>query len=205
VPELLDTLLAWLLTLSPSTVYMVVGGLSALENVFPPVPADTAVGVGAFLSHRGSVSALAVFAVTLASNIVAATAVYLAGRLLGRPFFTGRLGRRLLRPDRLARIERLYDDYGIWGIFFSRFVPGVRAVVPPFAGIAGLSAPRALIPMIAASAIWYGLLTAVIASAAGQIEDVVRLVARLNWSLFAVAIIAGAFLAFAVHMRKHRP
>jgi membrane protein DedA with SNARE-associated domain len=204
VPELIDTLLAWLLTLPPSTVYIVVGGLSALENVFPPVPADTAVGIGAFLSHRGNVSALAVFGVTLASNVIAATAVYVAGRRLGRPFFTGRLGRRLLRPTRLERIERLYHDYGTWGIFLSRFVPGVRAVVPPFAGIAGLSAPRAIVPMAAASAIWYGLLTAAVASVADTIEDVVRVVARLNWSLLLVGATGAIALTVVVLSRRRQ-
>jgi len=204
VPELIESLLERLASLPPSTVYIVVGGLSAVENVFPPIPADTAVGIGAFLSHRGTVSALAVFGITWVSNVTAASAVYLAGRVLGRPFFTGRLGRHLLRPDRLERIERLYHDHGAWGIFLSRFVPGVRAVVPPFAGVAGLGAFRAIMPMALASGIWYGLLTALVASAAGQIEDVVRLVAGLNWTLFGATLIAAAAVAVAVRRRRHR-
>ena len=121
-----------------------------------------------------------------------ACAVYVAGRTLGRQFFTGQLGQRLIHPRRLARIEHLYRVHGTWGIFLSRFVPGVRAVVPPFAGIAGLGAVRAIVPVAAASAIWYGLLTAVVAAAAGTIEDVARLVAGLNWGLLLVALTAVA-------------
>ena len=53
-------------------------------------------------------------------------------------------------------IEREYIRFGIFGIFIGRVLPGIRAVVAPFAGLVNLSAPRALIPIALASAIWYG-------------------------------------------------
>lgn len=190
VRELFDAILDRLLAAPDWAVYAAVGGLAAVENVFPPVPADVAVGVGAFLSSHGTVVAPVVFAVTWVANVSSAIAVYLAGRTLGRTFFTGRLGRRLLRPRQLQTIERLYDRHGSWGIFFSRFIPAARAVVPPFAGIANLSAPRTILPLAAASAIWYGGLTALVVAAAGQIEDVVRLVSRLNSAVLALGAIA---------------
>jgi membrane protein DedA with SNARE-associated domain len=148
-----------LLGLPPAAVYAVVGALAAVENVFPPVPADTAVAVGAFLSVGGAISAWSIFLITWVANVSSATAVYVAARVVGRPFFRGRTGGRLVRPTALARIERLYERHGTWAIFVSRFVPGVRAVVPPFAGVAGLGAVRALVPVALASGLWYGGLT----------------------------------------------
>lgn len=144
------------------------------------------------------------FAVTWVANVGSACAVYVAGRTLGRQFFTGRIGRRLLHPRRLARIEQLYEAHGTWGIFLSRFVPGVRAVVPPFAGIAGLGAVRALAPVAIASAIWYGLLTAVVATAAGTIEEAARLVTHLNWGLLLVALAAIAVGVVVARRRRRR-
>jgi membrane protein DedA with SNARE-associated domain len=202
VRELFDTVLDRLLTLPGWAVYATVGGLAAVENVFPPVPADVAVGLGAFLSGHGTVLATMVFMVTWVANVTSATAVYVAGRTLGRSFFAGRLGRRLLRPRHLETIERLYDGYGSWGIFVSRFIPAVRAVVPPFAGIANLSAPRTIIPLAAASAVWYGSLTVLVAATAGQIEDAIRLVSQLNWAVLALGLIAIAVLL--VLWRRHR-
>jgi hypothetical protein len=38
--------------------------LAALENIIPPVPADTAVALGAFLAGRGTLNAWAVFGIT---------------------------------------------------------------------------------------------------------------------------------------------
>jgi membrane protein DedA with SNARE-associated domain len=131
-----------------------------------------------------------IFAITLTANLLSAAAVYVAARTLGRRFFEGRIGRRLLNPAALVRLEELYRRHGTWGIFLSRFVPGVRAVVPPFAGIAKLGAARALIPAGIASAIWYGALTVTVVLVAGRLSDVVRLVTGAN----RIALIAGGVL-----------
>jgi len=154
--------------------------LAAVENVFPPVPADTAVALGAFVSGGGRVSALVVFIITLVGNVGAAAGVYSVARHYGRSFFQGRIGRRLLSPEGLTRLEHLYHRFGLWGIFFSRFIPGVRAVVPPFAGIAGLAPLRAIPPMAVASAIWYGAITWLAATAVANLGDLEALVRRMN-------------------------
>jgi len=201
VPSLIDTLLDGLAGLPSGTVYAAIGALAAVENVFPPVPADTAVAVGAFLSQYGTVALGTVFLVTWGSNVSAAATVYWAGRTFGRQFFTGRLGTRLLRPRHLERMEQLYQRYGAWGIFLSRFVPGVRAVVPPFAGVARLRVVKALLPLALASGIWYGLLTWLVGKTAGHIEEAARIVANLNWILFGAAVLAAGGL---VWLLRHR-
>jgi membrane protein DedA with SNARE-associated domain len=133
---------------------------------------------------------------------VGATAVYLAGRTLGRQFFTGRIGRQLLQPVYLQKLERLYDRHGTWGIFLSRFLPGIRAVVPAFAGVVGLSVPRAVLPMVLASGIWYGILTWVVASTAEEIEDLVRIVAGLNWTFLVIGIVGMGVVVFVIRARR---
>lgn len=173
-----------------------------MENVFPPVPADTAVALGAFLSRGEEISALGVFAVTWASNVAGALVVYGGAYIVGRRFFTGRIGSRLLRPRALARIERLYARHGLWGIFVSRFIPGVRAVVPPFAGIARLTPLKAVPPMAVASAVWYGVLTYIAATVAGRLEDLARLLAQVNRVALAMALAAVAVAVVVWHARR---
>ena len=171
-----------------------VGALAAVENVFPPVPADTAVVLGAFLSAGGAVSAWSIFLITWVANVSSATAVYVAARVVGRPFFRGRTGGRLLRPAALARIERLYERHGAWAIFLSRFVPGVRAVVPPFAGVAGLGALRALVPVALASGLWYGALTFFAALTIRNVGQIGAFVTRVN----RVALVGAAVVLVVV-------
>ena len=141
--------------------YAVLALLAAVENVVPPVPSDAAVALGAFLSHRGLTSPPLVFLVTWTANLLGAAGVYFAARRYGRRLFATGTGRRLLAPRSLAVIEREYMRFGVAGIFISRFLPGVRAVVPPFAGLVDLGWIRTLGPMGLASAIWYGGITMV--------------------------------------------
>jgi membrane protein DedA with SNARE-associated domain len=183
----LAQLLDKLLDLPGPAVYLVLAGLAAAENVFPPVPADSAVALGAVLSVGGNVSPWGVFLVAWSANVTSAALVYAAARTVGRAFFRGPLGRRLVRREALARIERLYDRHGTWAIFVSRFIPGVRAVVPAFAGVANLDAARALLPVVVASALWYGALTFVAATFIQNVDAVGELLSRFR----RLALVAG--------------
>jgi membrane protein DedA with SNARE-associated domain/uncharacterized tellurite resistance protein B-like protein len=173
-------------------VYAVLGLLAAVENVVPPVPSDAAVALGAFLSHRGVTTFAAVFLVTWVSNLAGAAGVYFAARRYGRRLFASPTGRRLLAPRSLAVIEREYLRFGIAGIFISRFLPGIRAVVPPFAGLVGLGAIRTLGPMGLASAIWYGGLTLVGALIGSEWERISALISSVNRTLFIVTVVLAA-------------
>ncbi|MFQ6047710.1 MAG: DedA family protein [Gemmatimonadales bacterium] len=192
------------MSLPATAVYGVIAVLAGVENVFPPVPADTAVALGAFLARYGTVSALSVFLVTWSVNVLGASAVYVAARTLGRRFFLGRVGRRLIRRRSLARIEKLYEDYGVWGIFLSRFVPGVRAVVPPFAGVAGLGSFRALAPVVVASAVWYGTLMLLVVTLAGPLAGLALLLKRVNTVVLILALILAGAIGGVIYLRKKR-
>jgi membrane protein DedA with SNARE-associated domain/uncharacterized tellurite resistance protein B-like protein len=185
-------------------VYAVLALLAAVENVVPPVPSDAAVALGAFLSHRGVTEPFLVFAVTWLSNLAGAAAVYLAARRFGHRLFSGRTGRRLLAPRSLAVIEREYLRFGIAGIFISRFLPGIRAVVPPFAGLVRLGAVRTLVPMAAASAIWYGGITLAGALIGSEWERIVTVIEGVNrtMGILTVLVLAGAALWYWAGQRR---
>ena len=147
------------------------------------MPSDAAVALGAFLSHRGLTTPVMVFLVTWLANLFGAVAVYVAARRYGRRLFASPTGRRLLAPRSLAVIEREYLRFGTAGIFLSRFLPGIRAVVPPFAGLVGLGLARTLIPMGIASAIWYGGITTVGAVIGSNWTRITAIVAGVNRTL----------------------
>jgi membrane protein DedA with SNARE-associated domain len=204
VPELIEQLLQRLFELPPAFVYTVIGVLASVENVFPPVPADTAVVLGAFLSNSSAISAWSVFGVTWAANVGSAIGVYIAARTLGRRFFTGRLGSRLLDPKHLTRLEHLYHRHGAWGIFASRFVPGARAVIPLFAGIARLTWVKALVPMVVASGIWYGALTLAAAKLIPRLDDLATFLIGLNWIGLGLGLAIAAVVVWIAVARRRR-
>ncbi|MBA3346191.1 MAG: TerB family tellurite resistance protein [Gemmatimonadales bacterium] len=187
--------------------YGVLALLAAIENVLPPVPSDAAVGLGAFLSHRGVVTPFGVFLVTWSANLAGAAAVYFTARRFGPRLFATRTGRRLLAPRSLAVIEREYLRFGTVGIFLSRFLPGIRAVVPPFAGLVNLSPARTLVPMGLASAIWYGGLTLVGTLIGTEWERIAGVLTGINRTLgvaTAVVVVAGLILWWIQRRRRHR-
>jgi membrane protein DedA with SNARE-associated domain len=153
------------------------------------VPADSTVALGAFLAGRGTLHAGVVFAVTWSANLAGGAGVYWLARRYGRAFFTRRTGRRLLPPPVLSHIEAQYRRHGAYGIFLSRLLPVWRAVVPPFAGVAGLSAPRALVPLALASGLWYGALTYGVATLGTNLDAVLGWLARVNAVLAGTAVV----------------
>ncbi len=199
----LEQFITGLADLPPALIYVVIGVLAALENIFPLVPADTAVAFGAFLSGTGRISAWSVFAFTWIGNVASAIGTYLVARHLGRPFFRSRFGERLLKPTALQRLEVLYKKYGTWGIFFSRFIPALRAIVPPFAGVANVGAVRAIVPMAVASAIWYGMITYLAATVVREFDEIKKLILQFNRI---GAIVLGALVVFSITwwLLRHR-
>jgi len=172
--------------------------------VFPPVPADTAVALGAFLAGRGMLSAWTVFLLTWGANVGSAAGVYAVARRYGRRIFAGRLGQKLLSPETLDHIARQYQRHGTYGIFLSRLLPVWRAVVPPFAGIAGVPAARALIPVALASGLWYGALTYLVATLGTNFDEVARTLGRVNRVLGIVAVALLILAALWIWRRLKR-
>lgn len=155
---MLDRFLEWVAQLPELAVYIVLMALSALENIFPPVPADVAVVLGAFLAQRGLTSAPVLGVMCWLANTTSAAAMYYYARRRGPRFFESGWRRKLMPPEAIAAIQTAYERHGVLGIFLSRFLPGVRAAVTPFAGVVGMSPVRALVPAASASAIWYAVL-----------------------------------------------
>jgi membrane protein DedA with SNARE-associated domain len=199
-----EVFLAWVAGLSGAAVYAVLIALSALENVFPPVPADVAVVLGAFLARQGTVSAPLLGLLCWLGNTASSAAVYLYARRHGRRFFEDGWPRRLMPAESLAALERAYARHGVYGIFFSRFLPGIRAAVTPFAGLAGVPARRALVPSALASAIWYAFLVAagwVLGESWPRARAVLE---EVNRALVVVTVVVAAGAAAWLWLRSRR-
>lgn len=184
--------------------YVVLGAGAALENIVPPVPADTFVLFGAFLAATGRADPRLVFVATWLPNVASALLVYGLSRRFGPRFFASPVGRLLLHPRQIAQIDAFYGRWGVSAIFFSRFLPGFRAVVPVFAGVSRLALWRVAVPIVVASGIWYGGLVYVGAFAGHNWAAILGLFARYNRILLAGALaIAVLVAAWWVRTRRH--
>lgn len=201
---MLERLLDALASLPLVPTYLALMALSALENVFPPVPADTAVALGAFLARRGELSVVPLAILCWLSNLASACGTYLLGRRHGRAFFQDGWGRKIMPPEVLAALEEAYARWGTAGIFVSRFLPGLRAAVPPFAGVAGFPAAKALVAAALASAIWYAFLAAAGYQLAANWQAVKALVSNANQALGIAALVATTAVLVWVWRRTRK-
>lgn len=198
--NLLDTLAG----LPALPLLALVGLGAALENLVPPIPADTFVVLGAFLAARGSLSPWGVFLVTWGANVGGALGVFLTARRHGPGFFRRGWGRGLLNRRQIAWLRAFHARWGAWAIFLSRFLPGVRAVVPVFAGVSRMRTLPVLVPMAVASALWYGGLVWAGAQAGRNLDAILERLGEVNRTLgWGGAVVAlGALLAWTVSRRR---
>lgn len=201
----MDTFVDFILAQDPVLVVILLMLVSALENVFPPVPADVAAALGTFWAVRTGHSPAWVGFLCFLANQISAVGVYLFARARGEAVLKSRLMRAMMPEDVQAMVGRNIDRFGGLGVFVSRFLPGLRAAVLPFAAIHGLSPMRALAPAAAASLLWYAALT-IAGSALGLAYDEVKVtVARVTGALGIVGfsmIAVALFLLWRVRKRR---
>jgi membrane protein DedA with SNARE-associated domain len=169
---MLQSITGWLGDLPLGSLYVTIAVLSAFENFFPPFPSDLVIAFGAFLADRAHGAAFTVFFLGWFGNVAGACITYALGRRFGSKAFLRRL-EKYAGPDAEKRIKQLHKRYGFGGLFVSRFLPGVRAIVPPFAGAMKLPAAIVLLSVASASAVWFALIT-FLAFRAGENWDVVE-------------------------------
>jgi membrane protein DedA with SNARE-associated domain len=199
---MLHTLTGWLGDLPLGSLYIAIGVLSAFENFFPPFPSDAVIAFGSFLADRAHGSAITVFLLGWFGNVAGAGITYTLGRRFGSKAFMRRI-EKYAGPDAEVRIKRLHKKYGFMGLFVSRFLPGVRAIVPPFAGAMRLPAFKVMLSVASASAVWFGLIT-FLAFRAGDNWDLVEHYIVRSGKVAGLVAVAIVVLAVGIWLWKRQ-
>ncbi len=153
--------------------YWAVLGLVMLESFGVPVPAETMLLTAAIYSGQtgrltiGFVIAAAAVGAILGDNIG-----YAIGRQGGY-----RLLRRFLDQRKLAAGQYVFARWGVWVVFFGRFVALLRALAALLAGVNCMPWRRFVIANAAGGIVWstaYGLLGWALGDAAGRLAGPAR-------------------------------
>jgi membrane protein DedA with SNARE-associated domain len=198
--------IAWLSHAPLALLYLIMAVFAAVENVFPPIPADTVVALGSWLAARGQGSPVWAFLSVWIGNIAGAAAMYFVGRRHGTAWLERRFP-QIADEKSEQRMRELHRKYGVASLFLSRFIPGVRALVPPFAGALRLPVVPSLVSIALASGIWYGVVS-YLAFRAGSNWD--ALTGRISYvgrwiALGAGVVIAVGALAWWIRRRRSQP
>jgi membrane protein DedA with SNARE-associated domain len=197
----LQSVIDWLLTLPQSTLLPVMALLAAAENVFPPIPADVLIAFGAFIAARNDSSPLPPFLAVLMGNVAGAMGMYAVGRRYGAAWAERRF--HLKHKDTAdASLSSWYERYGLLALAIGRFVPGVRAMVAPFAGALRASFFGTLVAIVVASATWYGAITWLAYRAGSNWDELAKTIGSLGKWTAVVAVVVFAGIGFIYYRRR---
>ena len=190
--------------LSPTTLYALLALVSFIEAIFPPMPADVIVALGAFLAARQKANLYLTIGMIVSGMSLGSTVVYWVARRYGSAWMHQKL-RKLGVDTAERRLEALYGRYGLGALFIGRFVPGLRMFVPPAAGMLRVPFWRAISLITLASVIWYGLIAALAFRVGSDWEvfrfSIERVLARVGYTA-AAALLVALLVGWAVWRQR---
>jgi len=189
----------WLGGLSPLVIYLVVAGIIMLESMGVPLPGEIALVSASLLAATGVGSVWGVAAGATVGAIVGDSIGYGIGRRGGRAMLA-RLGRRFPRhfgPSHLLRAERAFARWGVWAVFFGRFVALLRILAGPLAGALRVPYRKFLFANATGGIVWAAGTALVIFHVGRAAEHYLK---GFSWMALATAVAFG--IATTVYLRR---
>lgn len=124
----------WLETVPPIAIYALVGVVIGLESLGIPLPGEIILVSSALLaSQHGDIDPFILGACASAGAIIGDSIGYAIGRKGGRPLLAW-LGKKFPKhfsEGHIATAERSFQKWGMWAVFFGRFVALLRIFDKP--------------------------------------------------------------------------
>ncbi|GAA1596657.1 DedA family protein [Kribbella sancticallisti] len=181
--------------------YLIVGLVIGIESMGVPLPGETTLIAAALLASQGDLNLVIVIAAAGTGAIIGDSIGYFIGRKAGRGLFE-RLGRRFrhFSEDRIVKAEKYFQSYGVWTVFFGRFVALLRIFAGPMAGMLRMPYPQFLVANAAGGIAWSTTI-GIVAYNIGDNAD--KIFGALSvWALVAVAAaVIGAYVVYRLRRR----
>jgi membrane protein DedA with SNARE-associated domain len=133
--------------------------------------------------------------------------MYYVGRRYGSSAFMTRL-ERWAGAGAERRLLTLYGRYGLPALFISRFLPAVRALVPPFAGAMKLPVLPVTAAVAGASGVWFAFITFIAYRAGSNWEvlyaKIVRSTQIIGFSASGLVVLVVATWLVVRRVRRRR-
>jgi membrane protein DedA with SNARE-associated domain len=180
----------WLQEFPPLITYLIVAAVIGIESMGVPLPGEIALVSASLLTVKGIGSPWGVATAAACGAIVGDSIGYAVGLRGGRPMLA-RLGRRFpkhLGPEQMARAEHMFARWGVWAVFFGRFIALLRILAGPMAGALRVPYRKFLLANASGGLAWaFGTVWAIywIGEAAEQYLK------RFQWAALVVVLLAG--------------
>ena len=192
-------------TIPPLAAYLVVGAIIGIESLGVPLPGEIALVSAALLASRHTldINPVAVGAAATIGAVIGDTIGYSIGRKFGMSLFE-RLGNRFPKhfgTGHVALAKRLFARWGVWAVFFGRFIALLRIFAGPLAGALKMRYRHFLAANASGGLLWAGGTTAVVYYAGLAAE---RWLSRFSWIALVVAVLVGIGMTLLLRERTSR-
>jgi membrane protein DedA with SNARE-associated domain len=182
---------AFLESIPPVAVYLAVGFIIGLESLGIPLPGEIALVSAAVLASRHiGISPVWVGIAAIIGAIVGDSIGYSIGRKFGMTLFE-KLGRRFpnhFGTGHVALAKQLFTRWGMWAVFFGRFIALLRILAGPLAGALRMRYPYFLAANASGAICWAGGTTAVVYFLGLAAE---KWLSRFSWVALVLAVVIG--------------
>ncbi|MFD5511522.1 DedA family protein [Streptomyces sp. NPDC127051] len=194
----------WLETIPAVSIYLLVGLVIGLESLGIPLPGEIILVSSALLaSQHGEIDPVVLGICASTGAIVGDSIGYAIGRRGGKPLLE-RLGRRFPKhfgPEYVAQAERAFEKWGMWAVFFGRFVALLRIFAGPLAGVLHMSYWRFLVANVLGGILWAGGTTAVIYTIGIVAEPWLK---GFSWVALVLALVIGLTVTLVLRGRMKK-
>jgi membrane protein DedA with SNARE-associated domain len=186
----------------PLAVYIIVGAVIGLESLGIPLPGEIVLVTAALMSshHELAVNPVGVGAAAVIGAIVGDSIGYAIGRRFGMRLFD-RLGERFPKHFGKAHVvfaERLFARWGVYAVFFGRFIAILRILAGPLAGALKMRYPQFLAANALGGLCWAGGTTALVYYGGRAAEHYLQ---QFSWIGLGVAAVLGLVAALLMRRR----
>ncbi|MEW2155507.1 DedA family protein [Streptomyces sp. NPDC007189] len=155
----------WLDSVPAAAVYAVVALVIGLESLGIPLPGEIILVSAALMaSQHSGVNPVVLGACATAGAVIGDSIGYAIGRKGGRPLLAW-LDRRFPKhfsEGHVATAERSFEKWGMWAVFFGRFIALLRIFAGPLAGVLHMPYWKFLIANVLGGICWAGGTTAAV-------------------------------------------
>ncbi|MBY8883239.1 DedA family protein [Streptomyces sp. PTM05] len=188
----------WLQHIPPVVVYVVVAAVIGVESLGIPLPGEIVLVSASLLAVGHTVDPLAVGASAVVGAVIGDSIGYAIGHRYGKAIFE-RLGRRFPKhfgPDHIAKAERSFQRWGMWAVFFGRFIAFLRIFAGPLAGVLRMPYWKFLTANLLGGIAWAGGTTAAVYYVGVVAEKWLKDISYVGLAAALVAIAAGVAIAW---------
>jgi membrane protein DedA with SNARE-associated domain len=181
----------WLDSVPAVAVYAVVALVIGVESLGIPLPGEIVLVSAALLSSQHSgINPIVLGACASLGAVIGDSIGYAIGRKGGRPLLAWLANKfpKHFSEGHVATAERSFEKWGMWAVFFGRFIALLRIFAGPLAGVLRMPYWKFLIANVLGGIIWAGGTTAVVYYVGIVAEDWLK---RFSYFGLAAAVLVG--------------